>query len=164
MAPPVTYELDGEQYVAVMAGWGGAFALVGRRRRGRGGRGGQHRAPPRLEARRHGSSCPCTQAAARELAAVPADFDAALVKRGNQTYHRWCATCHGVGAVSGGVLPDLRQSDARMYGMLDDVVLRGALLGNGHAALRRVARAATTSSAIRAYLLTRRAALLAEKE
>ncbi|MEN8161344.1 MAG: PQQ-dependent dehydrogenase, methanol/ethanol family, partial [Myxococcota bacterium] len=28
VAPPVTYELDGQQYVAVMAGWGGAFALV----------------------------------------------------------------------------------------------------------------------------------------
>ena len=29
IAPPVTYELDGVQYVAVMAGWGGAFPLTG---------------------------------------------------------------------------------------------------------------------------------------
>src|SRR5262249_41458877 len=29
VAAPVSYELDGVQYVAVMAGWGGAFALGG---------------------------------------------------------------------------------------------------------------------------------------
>src|SRR5262245_66614419 len=26
---PMTYEIDGVQYVSVMAGWGGSFALVG---------------------------------------------------------------------------------------------------------------------------------------
>ncbi len=26
---PITYRLDGQQYVAVMMGWGGAFALAG---------------------------------------------------------------------------------------------------------------------------------------
>ena len=29
IAPPVTYSVDGEQYVTVMAGWGGAFGLTG---------------------------------------------------------------------------------------------------------------------------------------
>jgi quinohemoprotein ethanol dehydrogenase len=28
IAPPVSYEVDGEQYIAVMAGWGGAVGLV----------------------------------------------------------------------------------------------------------------------------------------
>ena len=32
VAAPISYELDGVQYVAVMAGWGGAFALARRRR------------------------------------------------------------------------------------------------------------------------------------
>ena len=27
VAPAMTYEIDGEQYVSVNAGWGGAFAL-----------------------------------------------------------------------------------------------------------------------------------------
>ena len=27
VAPPITYTVNGEQYVAVLAGWGGAFAL-----------------------------------------------------------------------------------------------------------------------------------------
>ena len=29
MAGPVSYAVDGEQYIAVMAGWGGSFAMSG---------------------------------------------------------------------------------------------------------------------------------------
>ncbi len=29
IAPPVTYSVDGEQYIAVAVGWGGAFGLAG---------------------------------------------------------------------------------------------------------------------------------------
>jgi quinohemoprotein ethanol dehydrogenase len=29
IAPPMTYAINGEQYVTVMAGWGGALGLVG---------------------------------------------------------------------------------------------------------------------------------------
>ena len=28
MAGPITYEVKGEQYVAVLSGWGGVFALA----------------------------------------------------------------------------------------------------------------------------------------
>jgi alcohol dehydrogenase (cytochrome c)/quinohemoprotein ethanol dehydrogenase len=28
MAAPVTYEVDGEQYIGVVAGWGGAYPLI----------------------------------------------------------------------------------------------------------------------------------------
>jgi PQQ-dependent dehydrogenase (methanol/ethanol family) len=162
VAPPVTYELDGEQYVAVMAGWGGAFALVAG---DAAAAAGVTDNSGRLLVWKLGGSArlPVQLAAERELAAVAANFDPELVQRGNHTYHRWCATCHGVGVVSGGVLPDLRKSDPRTYGMLDDVVLRGSLLNNGMPRfdvwLRR-----DDVAAIRAYLLTRRAALLAEKE
>jgi quinohemoprotein ethanol dehydrogenase len=162
VAPPVTYELDGEQYVAVMAGWGGAFALVAGDAAA--AAGVTDNTGRLLVWKLDGTATlPVQQAAERELAAVDADFEPELVQRGNHTYHRWCATCHGVGVVSGGVLPDLRKSDPRTYGMLDDIVLRGALLNNGMPRfdvwLRR-----DDVAAIRAYLLTRRAALLIEKE
>ncbi len=162
VAPPVTYELDGEQYVAVMAGWGGVYALVAGDAAAAAGvvdntgrllvwkLGGTVQLPPQ-------------QVAAREIAALPAPSDAALVTRGNHTYHRWCATCHGVGAVSGGVLPDLRKADPRIYDILDDIVLRGALFGNGMPRFDAFLRRDDVAS-IRAYLLTRRAALLAEEK
>jgi quinohemoprotein ethanol dehydrogenase len=161
IAPPITYELDGEQYVALMAGWGGAFALVAGDAAAAAGvvdnrgrllvwkLGGSGRLPPQLVAQ-------------RELEKLPAKFDAGEVARGNQTFHRWCATCHGVGVVSGGVLPDLRKSSAAVYEGLDEIVLRGALANNGmprfDAWLRR-----EDVAAIRAYLLTRRAALAEEE-
>jgi quinohemoprotein ethanol dehydrogenase len=161
IAPPVTYELDGEQYVAVMAGWGGAFALVAGDAAAAAGvvdnRG-------RLLVWKLGGTAtlPPQQVAAREIAALPAKFDAKLVTRGNQTFHRWCATCHGVGGVSGGVLPDLRKSDPKIYEMLDEIVLRGALLNNGMPRFDPWLRREDVA-ALRAYLLTRRAALLQEE-
>jgi quinohemoprotein ethanol dehydrogenase len=157
VAPPVTYQLDGEQYVAVMAGWGGAYALVAGDAAAAAGvvdnRG-------RLLVWKLGGTAtlPPQQVAARELAALPAKFDAKLVTRGNQTFHHYCAVCHGVGVVSGGVLPDLRKSNPGIYDILDKIVLEGALANNGMPRFDAWLHADDVA-AIRAYLLTRRAAL-----
>ena len=32
VAPPVTYEVNGEQFITVMAGWGGIFPIITGRR------------------------------------------------------------------------------------------------------------------------------------
>ena len=93
---------------------------------------------------------------------IPETPDAKLVARGSDVFHRWCAVCHGFGAVSGGVLPDLRKSDPKVYGELEDVVLRGAYLGRGMPAFADYLGPADVE-ALRAYVLTRRAALVAER-
>jgi quinohemoprotein ethanol dehydrogenase len=145
-----------------MAGWGGVFALVAGDAAAAAGVSDN---TGRLLVWKLGGDAvlPEQEAAERELAALEVDVDAETVQRGNQTYHRWCATCHGVGAVSGGVLPDLRKAEPGVYDILDEVVLRGALLQNGMPRfdvwLRR-----DDVAAIRSYLLSRRAALLAERE
>lgn len=106
IAAPMTYELDGEQYVALMAGWGGAGALLG------GGvanaaqtqnisrllvfkLGGEAQLPPKPER---------TPVPPPELTAA----DEATLALGQQHYQQYCSVCHGAGAVGGGVLPDLR--------------------------------------------------------
>jgi len=161
VAAPVTYELDGEQYVAVMAGWGGGFALAaGDAAAAAGVRGNEgHLLVFKLggEAR-----LPIHEAIERELTAIPAGFDAETVQQGNFTFHRWCGVCHGAGAVSGGVLPDLRKSDPGIYPAMEDIVLHGALLGGGMPRFDRWLDEEDVA-AVRAYLLTRRAALLAER-
>jgi quinohemoprotein ethanol dehydrogenase len=161
VAAPVSYELDGEQYVAVMAGWGGTFALLGGDAAAAAGVGEN---TGRLLVYRLGGSAqlPVHEREARELAAIPAELDAELVKRGSLTYHRWCMPCHGAGAVGGGVLPDLRRSDAPIYEALGAVVLEGARAGAGMPRFDAWL-GADDVTAIRAYLLARRAALLAEK-
>jgi quinohemoprotein ethanol dehydrogenase len=159
VAAPITYSLDGEQYVAVMAGWGGAFALLGGEA---GAAAGVRDNAGRLLVFRLGgqTKLPVQEAEERELAELPADLDPELVKQGKRTYHHWCMTCHGVGAVSGGVLPDLRKSDPRIYDALDAIVLGGARAGAGMPRFDAWL-GADDVAAIRAYLLARRAALLA---
>jgi quinohemoprotein ethanol dehydrogenase len=157
VAAPVTYEQGGIQYVAVMAGWGGAFALSGG---DAAAAAGVHRETNfgRLLVYRLGGTVtlPGHQVAAAVVAAVPSNAAPALVKRGSDTYARWCAVCHGIGAVSGGVLPDLRLSDPAIYDGLETIVLEGARSPLGmprfDAFLNKV-----DIAALRAYLLARRA-------
>ncbi len=162
VAAPVTYALDGEQYVAVMAGWGGGFPLLG------GGAAAAAGVTPtgnigRLLVYKLGGSVqlPIHEQEQRELAAAPGELDAALVAEGNLTYHRWCIGCHGWGAESGGVIPDLRRAELPIYDAMEDIVLRGQRSANGMPRFDEFLKADDVV-AIRAYVLSRRAALLAE--
>ena len=72
--------------------------------------------------------------------------------------------CHGVGAESGGVMPDLRKSEPEVLALpnLQAVVREGAYLSRGMPNLSQWV-SATDVTAIHAYLLSRRADLLAER-
>jgi quinohemoprotein ethanol dehydrogenase len=159
VAAPVTYEQDGVQYVAVMAGWGGAFALAGG---DAAAAAGVQRATNygRLLVYRIGGTAqlPVQQAEQTALAALPAKFDKATVKRGSDTYARWCAVCHGIGAVSSGVMPDLLRSDPAIYDSLDAIVLKGIRTPLGMPRFDAYLKKEDVK-AIRAYLLARRAQL-----
>jgi quinohemoprotein ethanol dehydrogenase len=160
IAAPVTYELDGEQYVAVMAGWGGAFALAA---------GDAAEAAGVTNNEGHllvyklggDAKLPVHEAMDARLAAIPTGFDAEQVREGSLLFNRWCWMCHGSGAASGGVLPDLRKSDPAIYDIMDEIVLQGALEGNGMPNLSRWVGKEDVA-AIRAYLLTLRAELVEE--
>jgi PQQ-dependent dehydrogenase (methanol/ethanol family) len=161
VAPPVTYLVDGEQHIAVMAGWGGAFALNAG---DASAASGVTNNPGRLLVFKLGGTAtlPVQEALQRELAAIPVRFDAAQVKEGLRLYNHWCQFCHGSGVVSGGVLPDLRHAAPEIYDQLPGIVLGGALRGKG---MPRFAEWLTEQdvAAIRQYLLSRRAALVAER-
>jgi quinohemoprotein ethanol dehydrogenase len=159
VAAPVTYELDGVQYVAVMAGWGGVFALSGG---DAAAAAGVQRATNygRLLVYRIGGKAqlPVQRAEQAALAALPAKFDKATVKRGSDTYARWCAVCHGIGAVGAGVLPDLRKSEPAIYDSLDAIVLQGMRSPMGMPRFDAYLKTDDVQ-AIRAYLLALRAEL-----
>jgi quinohemoprotein ethanol dehydrogenase len=160
IAPPVTYLLDGKQYVAVMSGWGGGFVMLGG---DAAAAAGVTDNTGRLLVFELGGNAklPVQQQQERELAALPGDLDPELVKRGNPIYHHWCMPCHGFGVVSGGVTPDLRRSDPAVYPLMEDIVLRGARLPAGMPRFDEWLGPADVA-AIRAYVLSRRAALAAE--
>ena len=106
---------------------------------------------------------PVQEAAERVIAAIPAELDPALVKQGMASFTRWCSVCHGAGAESGGVLPDLRKAVPEVLRPENfaSIVLEGAFQARGMPSFAKFLTAADVA-AIRQYVLSRRAALLAE--
>ena len=154
VAAPVTYSVNGEQYVAVVAGWGGAYALSGGDISRKGGPAINR---SRVLAFKLGGSAkmpdPAPAAAPPE---PPAPFgNAELVANGRVTFHTHCSICHGDSAVGGGVIPDLRWSPMiRSAAAWEDVVMKGARKDNGMVSFAPVITAAD-AEAIRAYVVKR---------
>ena len=112
VAPPVSYSVNGEQYITVSAGWGGIFPLmtgplaldasggdpINRSRLLTFKLGGTARLPELADTKR---SMP-------DLSELVVSQEQAT--RGFAIYDRYCVNCHGGGAVGGGVIPDLRYS------------------------------------------------------
>ena len=131
MAGPVTYTVNGEQYVAVVAGWGGVFPLATGEVSFRSGKvrnvsrvlvfklGGKASLPPLPEVEEPVLNPP------------PSTANVATLKAGEQLFQRYCAECHGDVAVSGGVLPDLRYSSTLANDQWFYIVLGGLLKSNG---------------------------------
>jgi alcohol dehydrogenase (cytochrome c)/quinohemoprotein ethanol dehydrogenase len=77
------------------------------------------------------------------------------VAEGKAKYHRFCGTCHGDSAVSGGVLPDLRYSSALGNEKVwNQIVHDGALQTQGMVSFAAVLSQADID-AVRAYVTAR---------
>jgi alcohol dehydrogenase (cytochrome c)/quinohemoprotein ethanol dehydrogenase len=110
MAGPVTYTVKGEQYVAVLAGWGGVFPLVSGEVAFKSGR--VRNVSRMLAFKLNGkASLPPLPLLEEPVLNPPASTaSAAQIHHGEAVYQRFCSGCHGDVAVSGGLLPDLRFS------------------------------------------------------
>ena len=123
VAPPVTYTVDGEQYVTVLAGWGGAFPLFGGDfAHAAGVRNNSRILTFKLGA---GGSLPPLEMPDLVLDPPPRIDDPEAIARGKQLYSDRCMVCHGDGAVGGGVIPDLRYMDAAKHQAWLGVVIGG---------------------------------------
>jgi alcohol dehydrogenase (cytochrome c)/quinohemoprotein ethanol dehydrogenase len=155
LAAPISYEVNGEQYVAIEVGWGGAFGLAA------GPLALESHTPsniPRVLAFKLGgkSKLPAQQAqVSRKLQPPPNAANMAIVAEGKARYHRFCGTCHGDSAVSGGVLPDLRYSAALGNPELwKQIVHGGALKSQGMVSFASVLSEGEID-AVRAYVISR---------
>ncbi|MDE3136551.1 MAG: PQQ-dependent dehydrogenase, methanol/ethanol family [Acidobacteriota bacterium] len=154
MAGPVTYMANGEQYVAVLAGWGGVFPLA------TGAvaiKGGEVRNISRMLVFKMGGTAslpPVPKAEPPVLNPPPMTASKATVSKGQQLYQTYCSTCHGDAVVSGGVLPDLRYSSALANDEWFNVVLRGLLEPHGMVSFSK-ALSHDDAAAIRAYVIFR---------
>ncbi len=142
-APPITYELDGEQYVAVVAGrvTGGYYApsysrlLVYKL-------GGTAELPPMVDYVPPALDPP-------ELTA-----SAEAVAHGAQIYSASCAICHGQDGQAPGIFPDLRYSGALADAdLFEAIVLDGTLAANGMVSFAE-ALSPEDAEAVRAYVIS----------
>ena len=132
IAPPISYSIDGVQYVAVLSGWGGGWPLTGGVMALQAGKvvGPNRLLVFKLDGK--GVLPPFTAPEGPSRAIVsarPADEESTA--RGNQLYARYCLRCHGTGVVSAGAYPDLRASGVVPSEAFAAVVLNGALAANG---------------------------------
>jgi alcohol dehydrogenase (cytochrome c)/quinohemoprotein ethanol dehydrogenase len=152
-AAPISYQVDGKQYVALMVGSGASWGMIGGDANIKGNNlpnksrllvyalGGKATLPP------------LPPLPERTLSPPPATAPAATVAAGAASYGMYCSNCHGNGAVSLGILPDLRYSGALQSAETwRFVVLEGGLERNGMASFAPVLDE-EKAQAIRAFVI-----------
>jgi PQQ-dependent dehydrogenase (methanol/ethanol family) len=155
IAPPVTYQVDGEQYIALLAGWGGAWGLANAKdptsavakyntNQGR-------LFVFKLGGKQEVAALPPTQLPMKKPPAV--GTDQAMIDKGFTKFHQVCTVCHGFFAESVGVLPDLRMSQPEIFDQYNEIVLGGALSAGGMASFADVVTPEDVA-AIRQYILS----------
>ena len=152
IAPPITYMIDEEQYIAIQVGYGGAYALAGafpsaNKNPAQNGRmlvfklGGEEMSPP-------------VQSIARVNPVVPSmTTDALTIARGEYEYHEHCQFCHGAGVIGGGVIPDLRYLDEVGHKTFLGVILGGMHSEKGMASFKDVL-SLEQANQIQAYIIS----------
>jgi PQQ-dependent dehydrogenase (methanol/ethanol family) len=151
VAAPISYEIDGEQYVAVMAGWGGALSLVSGALTPNTGMNNRRLLVYKLGA--HGALPAPPAAIVRHPEPPQAADDAATLLRGKWLFQANCLGCHGDSAQGNNVLPDLRFSPMLQPASWKSVVFDGALKANGMIGFEKFLAEADVE-AIRAYVIS----------
>ena len=154
IAAPMTYQVGGVQYVAVMTCGGGAYGLSAGLPGLKSGHphqlcrllafnlGGQAKLPPLPAGFKPPLNPPAATATADQ------------VHQGALLYGRYCGICHGGSAVSAGVTPDLRYTAFLGSDSFFDVVLGGALKSQGMVSFAKVLTHDQAAD-VRAYLIQR---------
>jgi len=127
VAPPISYEIDGVQFIAVMAGWGGAGGLALPQERNVNG------TSRLLVYKLDGTAQHPVQETTQSFqeAPPPRSGSSESVQRGGDLYGEFCVRCHGPTYGAGGAVQDLRYISADTHKIFDEIVLRGAYTGLG---------------------------------
>ena len=126
VAAPVTYEVDGRQYVSIAVGWGGVFGLAARAT--------NNNTKGTVYTYEIGGKAPAPAiAVAPKMPLVSGlKYDRALVPEGLNLYVGACVGCHGVpGANTGGSLPNLGYLPAPMIDNLKAFIINGPATERG---------------------------------
>ncbi|AJP74355.1 alcohol dehydrogenase [Sphingomonas hengshuiensis] len=155
VAAPISYELDGQQYIAVLAGWGGVWALAPGTLIDK---SGPARNISRLLVFKAGGTATLPPPPPLDKAPLdppPSTATPQVIAAGGDRFARFCGVCHGDAAVGGTLVPDLRRS-----GVINDaaawqaIVHGGALKDNGMVGFASVMTASEIET-VRHYVIKR---------
>lgn len=149
VAAPVSYEIHGTQYIAVLSGWGGLVVNATE--------GDKPQAAPAgriLVFKLDGAEKLPDEAIPATKPANPTKevFSASQVATGLDVYARNCAVCHGFGGIGGDIVPDLRRSSALSNTPLwRSIIIDGSLERLGMVSFRQYL-SDTDVESVRAYI------------
>jgi quinohemoprotein ethanol dehydrogenase len=154
VAAPITYTVNGEQYIAVLAGWGGVFPLAAGEVALSSGRTQNINRLLAFKLNGKASLPPLPPFTPPQMKPPESTATAATVKKGEALYQSICSLCHGDVAVSGGVLSDLRYSRTLDNDQWFEIVLNGQLKQAGMVSFDKDL-SHDDAAAIRAYVIFR---------
>ena len=157
LAPPVTFEIDGVQYLSILTGSGGGDLF-----------GGEPLPPVaehasltynnygRLLVFSLGGKETIPVPTVRDRSIPPQVVNASVedIAAGEIVYNEVCAVCHGLAVRSGGSIPDLRRMSEGSHQIFNQIVLEGLLSANGMAAFDDII-SEKDSNQIHAYVRAR---------
>ena len=152
VAPPISYQIDDEQYITVAAGWGGAFALT---------YGGVLPAKQQIPAGRILTFKLDGKAKLPDLVPMPSSNSVPpaltaspqTVADGHAAYIKNCFACHGDHAQSAGTIPNLRHTPLLASPEAwRSIVIDGVLQQRGMPKFGKLI-SPETADAIRAYII-----------
>lgn len=127
VAPPITYLVDGVQYVTIAVGWGGASGIANRNTEQINPGTvytfaiGKNTAMPVFE-----------KQAKKEYLTLAVEITEAQVEKGGNLFGKYCSACHNLNAGNpGGNIPNLTYSHPDIMGAFHQIVRDGIFLPKG---------------------------------
>ena len=131
LAGPISYQLDGEQYVAVAQGSGGAIMLVA----GNILKKNQINQNRLLVFKLGKSTQTIKQIDDGVTSILPLSHDVKtdeqLIEKGVALYHRNCSVCHGINVMGNEIIPDLRYMSEKTHSEFMAIAFGGVLAHKG---------------------------------
>jgi quinohemoprotein ethanol dehydrogenase len=150
LAPPITFQIDGVQYLSILTGSGGGDLFSG-----------EPMDPVAMTASldygNYGRMLVFSLQGTETLP-IPTARDKSIpeqtlaqvskedIARGERSYNTYCAFCHGLVVRSGGSIPDLRRMSEGSHEAFEQIVLEGLLSANGMASFSDVLNAEETQN------------------
>lgn len=128
IAAPITYEIDGTQYVSIAVGWGGVLGLWMKFT--------EQINPGTLYTFALGKKGQLPDFPKKPIKQlVNLDFEASdeQLEHGRTLYARYCSSCHGADDLPpiGGAIPNLTKSSPEIFAMFNQIVNEGVFLEKG---------------------------------